>query len=518
MALLYAIHGCLRAPVAHMVITWLLFAAATTLIPFGWIVPTIYRYTESTAWTTTFSLFYILLFQSKFLLVLVAARLLAKPKLLPYWNPMTTAAIVAAADCVAPELFPWSWGNAVAAQPWLRQLASLASVYAIAFAAALTAGFLQQLIRHGPALRSKEWQLIFAKTTLLWLFGGIFYHGQFFSPKPTGQKLRILVVQTNLGVVRTREAQQMATRAQNSLLRQSLEGAILRAPLDTIIWPEGSLPFHSTDSNQENIDIYSPSYDAVIEYIQRSTGAALIYHDLFRQNQQLYSRLVVRPQSGQNYYLKRRLVPWGEYLPFENELPVLREIFPEAGKFHAAKLSDEILVPLSQPKDRISDLASHLRALQVLRDGAAVRKALPALPQTQTLTIKPLLCYEALYPEEARTQSAELLVNLASDAWFGDGLEGAQHAAAAALRAVENGIPMVRAALTGVSFIADARGEFVVRPTAQAREENLFAEIPLGRRQTVFAQWGMKAFWLFVGLCTLPGMLWLSTKRSSHNF
>jgi apolipoprotein N-acyltransferase len=91
-------------------------------------------------------------------------------------------------------------------------------------------------------------------------------------------------------------------------------------------------------------------------------------------------------------------------------------------------------------------------------------------------------------------------VNVTNDAWFGISAGPLQHLAAARLRAVEEGLPLARAAQTGVSAVFDARGREVAR-TGLGETGVLMAPLPAPREPTVFARLGL----------ILPGMIALAT-------
>jgi apolipoprotein N-acyltransferase len=123
-------------------------------------------------------------------------------------------------------------------------------------------------------------------------------------------------------------------------------------------------------------------------------------------------------------YHKAHLVPFGEYMPLKSILPV-------------KKLTPGIIdyTPGTQ--------------------GVVVE--LPHL----VLKIRPLICYEAIFPGEVREDKADVMINITNDSWYGNSSGPYQHFHAARMRAVENGIPMIRAANSGISAIIDPLGRVI---------------------------------------------------------
>jgi apolipoprotein N-acyltransferase len=125
-------------------------------------------------------------------------------------------------------------------------------------------------------------------------------------------------------------------------------------------------------------------------------------------------------------YDKVHLVPFGEYLP-------LRSIFELLGLHHFVHVPGGF-------------------------EAGAARKilALPGLPK-----FAPLICYEAIFPGEVVPMGAsrpDMLLNVTNDGWFGMTAGPHQHFAQARLRAIEEGLPLIRAANTGISAIVDPYG------------------------------------------------------------
>jgi apolipoprotein N-acyltransferase len=120
---------------------------------------------------------------------------------------------------------------------------------------------------------------------------------------------------------------------------------------------------------------------------------------------------------------KFHLVPFGEYVPMRSLLPFMEKLTPGGTDFSAAP------------------------GPQTLR--------VPGLPPFGVL-----ICYEAIFPGAVLNEAdrAQWLVNVTNDGWFGMSTGPYQHFAAARLRAVEEGVPLVRAANTGISGVVDAYG------------------------------------------------------------
>ncbi|MCF8496669.1 MAG: apolipoprotein N-acyltransferase, partial [Alphaproteobacteria bacterium] len=73
----------------------------------------------------------------------------------------------------------------------------------------------------------------------------------------------------------------------------------------------------------------------------------------------------------------------------------------------------------------------------------------------------PLICYEAIFPQTGTGMKADLLINTTNDAWYGDSPGPYQHFTQARFRAVESGVPLLRAANTGISGLIDPLGRIV---------------------------------------------------------
>ncbi|WP_417425719.1 apolipoprotein N-acyltransferase [Hoeflea sp.] len=199
-----------------------------------------------------------------------------------------------------------------------------------------------------------------------------------------------------------------------------------------IIWPETALPFLLTENPgalSRIADMLQVGQTLVTGGVRREDGVG-------GSPQRYYNTIYAIDDDGQiiGSADKTHLVPFGEFLPFE---AVLRRF------------------GLSPVADSFGGFS------------AAERRGLLGLPGG--LGAVPLICYEAIFPDlsELPDGRGDLLLNVTNDAWYGLTPGPYQHLRQAQLRSVETGLPLVRAANSGISAVTDAVG-------------NIVASLPLG--------------------------------------
>jgi apolipoprotein N-acyltransferase len=169
-------------------------------------------------------------------------------------------------------------------------------------------------------------------------------------------------------------------------------------------------------------------------------------------------------------YDKIHLVPFGEYLPFE---PILRRL----GLRHFVDIPGGF------------EAGARRHALTI-----------PGVPSAS-----PLICYEAIFPGHVIPDGGarpRLLLNVTNDGWFGDTAGPYQHFAQARLRAVEEGLPMIRAAATGISAILDPYGRVTASiPLGKDGVTDGFLAEPLPK--TVYGRYANITFLLILGFMVL---------------
>lgn len=220
---------------------------------------------------------------------------------------------------------------------------------------------------------------------------------------------------------------------------------------DLTIWPETAVPYLMDTAPEvgQMIAVASGGRPVIVGY-QRVDGA-LGWNSM---------GLIGSDGAIAQYYDKAHLVPFGEYIPFGD---IAYEWFG------------------------LQAFASQLGRGYTAGAGPAVMNLGPALG-----VILPLICYEAIFPAEvnAAPARADWILQITNDAWFGTISGPWQHVAQVRFRAIEQGLPVVRVANTGVTAVYDARGQVVAElPFGEAGALNV-ASIPGTLPPTPYSRWG----------------------------
>jgi len=234
-----------------------------------------------------------------------------------------------------------------------------------------------------------------------------------------------------------------------------------------VVWPETASPYQlQTDVNAR---------EAIGQSLGHATG--LIGAVRFDSEGRPRNSLFAIDGGGviSQLFDKGHLVPFGEYQP--NWLPIGVQIVPGGGF-------------VSGP--------------------GPTTMTLPGLP-----SVGPMICYEAIFPGQV-VDSAHRpgwLVNVTNDAWFGNSTGPRQHLAAARLRAVEEGLPLARAANTGISAVFDAFGHEVSR-LGMEQTGVIVAPLPTALAPTWFARFGLPIPLAFAVVAIVLGMLPSRVRRA----
>jgi apolipoprotein N-acyltransferase len=250
-----------------------------------------------------------------------------------------------------------------------------------------------------------------------------------------------------------------------------------------LIWPESAFPFLLTEQPvalAAIADLLPPGATLITGGARgdRGTGRLVVYNSIYV----LDDRADVLAT-----YDKVHLVPFGEYLPF-----------------------GEILRRLG------------LRQLIALPSGFTPGAGLHSLNVPNAPVMGPLVCYEVIFPGAviAPGMRPGWLVNVTNDAWYRDTPGPYQHLQQARVRAVEEGLPLVRAANSGISAIVDPHGRLVAS-LPFGRVGVLDGGLPQALSPTLYARFGDRIFFIMLvatlALLAAGAVYRVAGRRSSRN-
>lgn len=361
-------------------------------------------------------------------------------------------ACIAAADAtvgLGPLGFPWmNFGNLAVTGPFKAYL-PLVGARGASLLFCMTAGSAAL-----AALRQYPWLPV---AGVIVAFGLLFSSTPYTAP---AGKISATLVQGNVPQ-EVRWDPMQASRSLGTywgLSRPSLRKGAL------VIWPEGSLPFYLSDAPRILEDLDAAFKDA---------DATLVLGSLRRASDGRHNSIFVlgrREEGAPAFYDKRRLVPLGEFVPFESALRPLGRMFN---------------IPMS-------DLVPPLLDASSITAGGV--KFIPAI------------CYEAIFPEVVDGNDADdagAILMVSNDAWFGTTRGPLQHLDIARVRAMELQKPMLRATSNGVTAVIGPDGTVLSqlpRDTAavlEARAEAMHGRTPYSR----FGNLPLAVFSLLLALC-----------------
>lgn len=325
--------------------------------------------------------------------------------------------------------FPWFQpGYAMHAYPAILQLASLGGVTLLTGWVLLVSVLLWRALPLPGALASSSRGLaaagLLAALLLPWLWGRKTLHAaDAMAAQSQAPRATIALVQGNIpGEIKWSGKHERQILDTFLSLSAGAAGASPKPAL--IVWPETATGTYLRRQVDQAIAVAQlaartqvPIFTGFADYSWDSVGTPHYWNaaGLFPVDGSLGPR-----------YAKRHLVPFGERMPFE----WVPEIGPMIRKI---ELGQAEWTPGAEP---------------VLFPG-------PGGP------FSCLVCFEAIFPDLAREDvrhGARMLVNITNDEWFGNSVALSQHAGMSMVRAVENHVPLVRCANTGITLIADAYG------------------------------------------------------------
>ncbi len=346
--------------------------------------------------------------------------------------------------------FPWNpWGSVWA----LPGLPGDIMIQPAAWIGAPGLTLLTVLVAALPILGWRGWA---AGTLILaaWMAAGIW---RVSTPEPAGTGAVAVLVQGNVSQAQKWD-RDTAVATFRRYLSLSAEGVTTAGDRPAVvIWPETASVYllQSDPGAREAIaDAIAPARGAIIGSLTFRNG-----HPSNQPGNEPFNSMVALNADGSiaGMYDKWHLVPFGEYAP--TWVPLAIQVVPGQFGFGAGPATLRI----------------------------------PGLPP-----FAGLICYEAIFPAQVVDEAHRpgWMVNITNDAWFGNSTGPRQHLVAARMRAVEEGLPLLRAANTGITAGFDSRGHELARLPMRVAGE-LTVPIPGKRPPTTFSRWGL----------VMPGLL-----------
>ena len=355
---------------------------------------------------------------------------------------------------IGPFGFPWNLAGTIAlASLPVAQTAAWVGSFGLS-ALVVLAGVAPALLRDGTSKRARCQGIAIP----LLLIVGTYSYGTLRLGQP------VAMTATAIRIVQPDIAQTLkGTQAGQLESVRILSALSAGAPVDVTLWPETAYPYPMRGGRA---DLLRPPSGLLITGALRVEGG--------RSDLRIFNSLVAIDAAGlvQAQYDKHQLVPFGEFVPLRSVLPL-----------------DKIT-----PGD-----------LDFTRGSGARTLSLPGVP-----SFSPLICYEVIFPWMAvdAARRPAWLLNVTNDGWYGDSPGPYQHFAMARMRAIEQGLPLVRAANSGISALIDPYGRVIARLPLDVRGA-LEVHLPLALEPTLYARTGegealllMALLWLASGAMT----------------
>jgi len=303
------------------------------------------------------------------------------------------------------------------------QLANIFGIYGLSVFAVLICLFPMLFLKSSGLKKAKLGDKILAAILLTFFIGNLFY-----GYKHIDETKLVRDSQTKLRLIQANIKQEMkwdgAEKYRNFLKHIELTNSQDLQNIKAVIWSETSVPYVIDDNPElmEKLKMAVP-----VDGVLITGGLRINYADRDKNNiADVWNSVFTINQNGiAAHYDKHHLVPFGEYIPLQKFLPFIEKITEGAVGFSKG-------------------------------EG-------PKTLEAANFLFSPLLCYEVIFSGAVidKTNRPHLLVNLTNDAWFGNSSGPYQHFDMARMRAVENGISLVRVAGTGISAFVDPFGRVV---------------------------------------------------------
>ncbi len=242
------------------------------------------------------------------------------------------------------------------------------------------------------------------------------------------------------------------------------------------IWPEGVLP--STNMNNINSykEIFSKNFDN-----DHFILLGLNREEILNGKTKYYNSIAVIDNQSNviDYYDKRKLVPFGEFLPLENVLSLIG----------------------------LKSLTNNYQSYTKGKDKKAILNI-----EDINLKLLATICYEIIYSGALNNNfDYDLIINISEDGWFGNSIGPYQHYAHSKFRSIEQGKALIRSANNGISAIINPNGK--IKSLIDLEETGSIYTNEIKRKVTLFAKYGNKMYFVLIFIYIF---LLLSIRRFDH--
>lgn len=399
-------------------------------------------------------------------------------------SPVLLAAGYVLLEQFIPQQFPAHLGHSyISLAPMARLV--FAPIAGAAFYTFFTAFFSLSIIEH---IRSKKIPYLGYAFSALVVLG----HLPFINSSPAkgpSTPLAVRIVQPNIGNFLKIDSERGGTNSIRRVFSDYYELSTMqtKGPLNLIIWPETAFPslFYSRLLKEDHSlplpkllsdiidrtqsDLFIGGYDSTP---QTGTSYQSDYNTAFHFSSQKYLKDV---------YHKRRLIPFGEGLPF--------------GPFNKF-------------------LSKYITNISYFAEG----DNFTSFKTQNNLSFTSVICYEILFTDFVRDslnsqkEEAQFMINLTNDSWYGETAEPHQHLFLAKWRSVEFNLPVIRSTNTGITTVLYADGSESQRMgIGEQAHMDLNLSIPL-REKTFFQRFGL---WSFLVIASLVFLIELAIKRKT---
>ncbi len=352
------------------------------------------------------------------------------------FGALASSVILTAIICYIPQILPGNLTHALYLKPTFIQLADIGGVALVCFIVNCT----NILIANGISLfkpSPKKALQCFSLAILIFTGNACYGYYKTATPSPvnlpTEKSIKVAIIQPNISITnRTR----VDWLKEQKNIQQLLINVSNEKDINLIVFPEVPVPisyqFYSQD--KKFFDKFLPDTPLLLTaikpvktFIDESSG----YFNTME---------LIDSQAVSQNYSKQMLLPFGEYLPYEEQMPWLRKVFPFAPNYKPG--SETRLFSLNSNDDQY--------------------KAIP------------LICYEAIFSDlvaKGVEQGGEFIINSSNDAWFAHPAGKKVHLALSLFRTIEYRQYLIRTTNTGLSGVIDPYGRFIekslIKPNTQ---------------------------------------------------